>query len=175
MRNPAQSARGRAIVLPTVLDMTHPPMRFTEVYEAGDAWLADCSAHPTLVRMTWNKEALAPIATGTHWLAAETRLLPTMHALNRLRGEHRGPVLADVETDMAWWLVASAAAEDLADVRQLTVQPTGWTLDCPPTGWGVEGRLWLNRPDGSGLLTDPAVLAAAFGPGGYRAPTEAPR
>lgn len=175
MRNHAQSARGHAIVLPTVLDMTHPPMRFTEVYEVGDAWLADCSAHPTLVRMTWNKEALAPIAAGTRWLAAETKLLPTMHALNRIRGEHRGPVLADVETDTAWWLVPLVAAEELADVRQITVQPTGWTLSCPPTGWGVEGRLWLHRPDGSGLLTDPAVLAAAFGPGGYRALTEAPR
>jgi hypothetical protein len=153
--------------------MAHTRMRFAEVYEAGDAWLADCSAHPTLVRMTWNKEALAPIAAGTHWLAAETALIPTMQALNRIRDEHRGPVLADVETDMAWWLVPTGSADELADLRQVTVQRTGWTLNCPPTGWSLEGRLWLNRPDGSGRLTDPAVLAAALGPGGYRLPTEA--
>jgi len=151
------------------------PASIARLYEAGDAWLADCSAHPTLVRMTWNKEVLTPIAAGTHWLAAETRLLTTMHALNRIREEHRGPVLVDVETDKAWWLVPLDAAEELADVRQVTVHVPGWPLHCPPTGWHLEGRFWLNRPDGSGRLTDPDVLAAALGPGGYRLPAEAPR
>ncbi|MFF7184315.1 hypothetical protein ACFZAR_03605 [Streptomyces sp. NPDC008222] len=56
-------------------------MRFAEVYEAGDAWLADCSAHPDLVRNAWELDKLALIATGEHWLAAETALVTTMQAL----------------------------------------------------------------------------------------------
>lgn len=141
-------------------------MRFAEVYEAGDAWLADCSAHPTLVRAAWDEEVLAPIGTGHRWLAAQTRLVTAMHALTRIREEHRGPVLADPALDKAWWLVPVEAVEELADVRQVFVQPSGWPLRCPPTGWQLEGRFWLHRPDGSGQLIDSALLGAAFGPGG---------
>jgi hypothetical protein len=149
------------------------PTRLAAAYGAGDAWLADCSAHPALVRQTWGKEALAPITSGTRWFAAETRLMPTMHALNRITEAQRGPVLADPELDLAWWLVPLDAAEELADLRQVTVRPAGWPLHCPPAGWHLESRLWLCRPDGSGRLTQPAVLAAALGPGGYRRTPEA--
>jgi hypothetical protein len=140
---------------------------------AGDAWLADCSAHPDLVRAAWDAEQLAPIASGTPWLVAETRLATGYPMLTRIQAEHRGPVLADPEFDKLWWLVTLDAAEELADVRQLVVHPPGWCLKCPPTGRQIEGRMWITRPDGSGQLTDPAVLAAAFGPGGYRLPAEA--
>lgn len=149
------------------------PSHLATAYEAGDAWLADCHAYPTLVRQTWGKEALAPLTSGTRWLAAETRLMPTMHALNRIREAQRGPVLADPDLDLAWWLVPLEAAEELSDLRQVTVRPAGWPLRCPPASWHLESRLWLCRPDGSGRLTEPAVLAAAFGPGGYRRPPEA--
>ncbi|KUL26622.1 hypothetical protein [Streptomyces regalis] len=147
--------------------------KFAQRYEVGDAWLADCSAHPALVRGVWDGEALAPIPSGGHWLVAETRLATGYPVLTRIRAEHRGPVLADPELDKLWWLVPLGAAEELADVRQLVVQPAGWCLHCPPTGWQLEGRMWITRPDGSGQLTDPAILAAAFGPGGHRLPAEA--
>lgn len=174
LRNRAQSAPVRAIAARTVADMAPSRMRSAAAREAGDAWLADCSAHPASVRTAWRKESLAPIASGTHWLVAEVSLLmDTMHALKRIRVERLGPVLADSERNTAWWLVPAEAAAELADVRQLTVQPEGWLLHCPPASWPVDGRLWLSRPDGSGLLTDPAVLAAALGPGGaYRLPSE---
>lgn len=149
------------------------PASIAKLYEAGDAWLADCSAHPTLVRAAWSAEALAPIASGKSWLVAETPLLAAMKALNRLREEHRGPVLTDPEKDKAWWLVPLDAAEALAGLRRMTVHVPGWSLHCPPTGWHIESRFWLSRPDGSGHLTDPAVLAAAYGPGGHRQPAEA--
>jgi hypothetical protein len=148
------------------------PTRLAELYEAGDAWLADCSAHPDLARKAWTLEALAPIASGSHWLAAESMLVAGMQALNRIRDEHRGPVLVDPLLDRAWWLVPPAA-EELADVRSVLVQPVGTPLHCPSTGWQACGRFWLSRPDGSGRLTAPAVLAAALGPGGNRLPTEA--
>ncbi|WP_093903962.1 hypothetical protein [Streptomyces sp. cf386] len=147
--------------------------KFAQRYEAGDAWLADCSAHPDLVRAAWAKETLAPIASGERWLVAEARLATAYLLIGRIRDEHRGPILADPEADKLWWLIPPDAAEELADVRQLAVQPAGWTLLCPPTRWLVGGRMWITYPDGSGQLTDPAVLAAAFGPGGYRLHTEA--
>ncbi|MFJ8192793.1 hypothetical protein ACIQ8D_23980 [Streptomyces sp. NPDC096094] len=149
-----------------------PPTSIVERYETADSWLADCSEHPHLVRALWETDDLAPIASGNHWLVAESRLSNGMPAAARIRQEHRGPVLADPEADRTWWLVPPTAAEELADVRQVTVQPTGWSLRCPPCGWSVAGRWWLWRPDGSGRLTDPAVLAAAFGPGGSYRPTE---
>ncbi|QOV38637.1 hypothetical protein IM697_09795 [Streptomyces ferrugineus] len=146
---------------------------FAQRYEAGDVWLADCSIRPDLIRAAWEKEALAPIASGGHWLAAEARLATGYPVVARIRAEQRGPVLADPASDKLWWLVPLNAAEELAGVRHLTVRPTAWLLRCPPTGWHLEGRMWIVRPDGSGQLTDPAVLAAAFGPGGYRLPAEA--
>lgn len=146
---------------------------FTQGYEAGDAWLASCSVRPELVREAWTSEDLAPIASGSHWLVAEGQLATRYDALARIPAKLRGPVLADFVEDRLWWLVPLESAEELADVRQLRVQPPGWCLRCPPTGWHVEGRTWLTRPDGSGQLTDPAVLAAAIGPGGYRLPAEA--
>ncbi|CCK30374.1 hypothetical protein BN159_5995 [Streptomyces davaonensis JCM 4913] len=148
---------------------------FAGTYEAGDAWLATCSAHPVLVRAAWEDELLAPIASGIGWLVAETQLVFGMPALARIREADRSPVLADPESDTAWWLVPLDAAEDLDDARHVKVHAPGWLLRCPPTGWQVDGRFWLARPDGSGRLTDPTVLAAAFGPGGgARLSSEAP-
>jgi hypothetical protein len=153
-----------------------PSPGIAQVYEAGDAWLADCSTYPDLVRQAWDVEALAPIASGRRWLAVEARLLDTMNAVNRIGIERLGPVLADPGIERAWWLIAPDAAEDLADVRQVCVRPEGWPLHCPPTGWYQCGRLWLHRPDGTGQLNDPTLIAAALGPGGgYRLDTEASR
>ncbi|WP_319294934.1 hypothetical protein [Streptomyces sp. AK08-02] len=118
-----------------------PRMRFTALHEAGDAWLANCSAHPDLVRQAWHLEALAPIASGLRWLAAQTPLLTAMQVLARLPGEDRGPLLADPGVDTAWWLVPLDAADELADLRQVFVRDPGWPLHCPPTGRQACGRL----------------------------------
>ncbi|MFE1925779.1 hypothetical protein ACFW91_24810 [Streptomyces asoensis] len=139
-------------------------MRF-ELHGAADAWLADCSADPDRVRHAWGTEALAPITGGKRWLAAEMNLVTAMKALTRVGQDRAGPVLADPATEQAWWLVPPDAADELADVTSVRVQPAGTPLHCPPTGWQAHGRFWLSRPDGSGRLTDPVVLAAALGPG----------
>ncbi|RMB81310.1 hypothetical protein [Streptomyces shenzhenensis] len=148
------------------------PMCLAALFGAGDAWLAECSARPDLVHQTWGLEALAPIPSGRLWLAAECRLVAGMQALSRIREEHRGPVLADPAVDLTWWLLPLHAGNELTDVRQVTVQPPGTPLHCPPTGRQVCGRFWLTHPDGSGRLTEPAILAAALGPGGRQIPAE---
>ncbi|MDX2520612.1 MULTISPECIES: hypothetical protein [Streptomyces] len=151
------------------------PEAVAKLYEAGDAWLADCSTRPDLVHQVWYIEGLAPIATGGKWLAVEVAFVAAVSAM-RWIGTHRlGPILADPGLDLTWWLIPPGTAEGLASIRQAEVQPEGSPLHCPPTGWYQCGRKWLHRPDGSGRLNDPALLAAALGPGsGYRLPAEAP-
>ncbi|MEH0551221.1 hypothetical protein [Streptomyces sp. B21-101] len=146
--------------------------RCAELYEAGDTWLAGCSVRPNLARQAWAFDALAPISSGTHWLAAEVHILTAMQLLTRIGKERCGPVLADPSLDRAWWLLPPAAAEELADLRSIVVHPAGTRLHCPPTGWHACGRFWMRRPDGTGQLTDPTLLAAALGPGGQRLSTE---
>ncbi|MFD5251475.1 hypothetical protein ACFWM5_01355 [Streptomyces bobili] len=137
----------------------------------GDTWLADCSMRPDLVREVWALEGLAPIASGTLWLATEVHLTTGMHAHTRIHPDMRGPFLVDPGVDLSWFLVPLSTATELADTRAPLVRPSGWRLPCPPTGRQACGRLWLTRPDGSGQLTDPSLLAAALRPGGHRLPS----
>ncbi|MFE9679451.1 hypothetical protein ACFYO5_35985 [Streptomyces sp. NPDC006259] len=82
------------------------PMRSAKKFEAGDAWLADCSARPDLVREAWDLEGLAPIASGKAWLAAEVHLTTGMQAHSRIRPDMRGPFLVDPGAHLAWFLIA---------------------------------------------------------------------
>lgn len=134
--------------------------------QAGQDWLLSCTASPAAVQRTWASEELAAFTTGEHWRVAEAPLLPTVDALKRIGSDRLGPVLADVAVQLAWWLLPTSLDDELDDVRQLTVRPAGWILKCPPVLYSLDGRLWLERPDGSGRLTDPVLLGAALGPGG---------
>ncbi|MEF3117553.1 hypothetical protein RB636_30720 [Streptomyces chrestomyceticus] len=75
-----------------------------------------------------------------------------------------GPVLVCTEIQRAWWLTALGAEGHLDDLPALTVRPARWPLLCPQVGHSTYGRGWLEAPDGSGTLTDPIALGAAFGP-----------
>lgn len=142
-------------------------------HQAGQDWLLSCAPDPTPVARAWELEQFADIPTGSHWLIAEAPLVRSVEATRRIRPDRLGPVLADVYRDVAWWLLPADRAQELDDVHQITVHPAGWVLRCPPVLHSLEGRWWVERPDGTGLLTDPATLGAAFGPGGYRLPAEA--
>ncbi|WP_329594029.1 hypothetical protein OG195_36120 [Streptomyces sp. NBC_01362] len=86
--------------------------------------------------------------------------------MQRIGPDRLGPVLVYPSADLAWWLVPCGAEASLADLGRLTVQPEGWMLRRPPADRCIGGRGWMERPDGSGGLTDPAALGAAFGPAG---------
>ncbi|WP_246890190.1 hypothetical protein [Streptomyces scabiei] len=133
--------------------------------QAGQDWLLSCAPDPAAAHRLWSEEKLAPFPTGGHWLVAEAPIALAMSVMDRIR-DRGGPVLADVSTCVASWLLPADLGDELDDVVQLTVRPAGWALACPPVLYGVRGRVWLRPPDGSGQLTDPALLAAAFGPGG---------
>lgn len=150
--------------VPNVLVMATKPA--LSLRQQGQDWLLSCTAHPTDARTLWDREELAPFMTGRHWLVAEAPLLRSMHAMQRIGSKRLGPVLADVEAELVWWLLPPDVGDQLDDVRQVTVRPVGWILNCPPVLYAVDGRMWLERPDGTGRLTDPVLLGAAFGPGG---------
>ncbi|MFD7774245.1 hypothetical protein [Streptomyces sp. NPDC059753] len=152
--------------------MAAPTRTTTPRREAGDTWLASCARRPELAFEVWEMDGLAPIHC-TQWLAAEAQLGLALQAARRIPSRHRGPLLVSPDLDAAWWLVPPDAAEELADVRLLTVQPHGWPLHCPSTQRPAGGRFWLHAPDGTARLTDPVHLAAAFGPGGPRILAEA--
>jgi hypothetical protein len=79
-----------------------------------------------------------------------------------LGNERLGPVLADASENLAWWLLPAGLSGELDHVQQLTMRPPGWSLKCPPVLFAIDDRLWLERPDGSGRLTNPAALGAAM-------------
>lgn len=153
--------------------MAAKPTRSTK--QAGENWLLSCTDQPTAARRNWDNEELAPFRTGAHWRAAEAPLLQSMHAMKRMGWKGLGPVLADVEANLAWWLLPTTVGDELDDARALTLRPDGWLLRCPPVLYAVGVRMWLERPDGSGRLTDPRLLGTAFSPGGARLSMEAPR
>lgn len=144
------------------------------VRQAGQDWLLSCADSPAEIRALWDAEELGAFPSGGHWLIAETSLTQTMDALKRIAPDRRGPVLSDVNQGIAWWLLTPTLGDELDDIRTITVRPRGWLLRCPPVLYPVRGRVWIERPDGSGRLTDPVLLGAALGPGGGpRLPAEA--
>lgn len=147
-------------MLPTVLFMA------TRTRNPGTDWLASCAPDPVRAHRHWADGKLAPIPAGLCWLAAEAGLMRSVSAMQRIGPGRLGPVLVYPEADLAWWLVPHAAGDELADIGCITVHPAGWALACPPAHQYMNGRGWLEKPDGSGLLSDPVAMGAAFGPGG---------
>lgn len=145
-------------------------------HQAGQTWLLACAPDPAQAESEWDLDEFAAIPSGPHWRIAEAPLVASVSAIQRIGPDRIGPILGDVYSDIAWWLLPPDLGDDLDDVRPLKVHPAGWLLHCPPVLHSVRGRWWIERPDGSGRLTDHHLLGAAFGPGGgIRLPSEEPR
>ncbi|MGW6486258.1 hypothetical protein [Streptomyces sp. NPDC055056] len=136
------------------------------VPQAGQEWLLSCADTPAEISALWDADDLGGFPNGDHWIVGETSLARTMEAIKSIPGQRRGPVLAGCHQGIAWWLLPPALADELDDVHALSVRPRGWILRCPPVLYPVRGRVWIERPDGSGRLTDPVLLGAALSPGG---------
>lgn len=144
--------------------MATKPDRSTR--QPGQDWLLACARNPSDVQRAWSAEEFARIPSGEYWRVAEGPLLRSIRAMKHVGNRRLGPVLVDGAAGLAWWLLPASLGDELDDVRQLTVHPPGWLLACPPVLYAIGDRSWLEHPDGSGRLTDPAALGAAFGAGG---------
>ncbi|MFG2554961.1 hypothetical protein [Streptomyces sp. NPDC048581] len=141
--------------------MATNPIRLT--LQAGQDWLLSCARNPSAVCRAWAADELARIPSGEYWLVVEGPLLQSIQAMKRVGSQKLGPVLVDGPTSRAWWLLPPGLGNDVGHVPQLTVHPSGWQLACPPVLYAINERTWLERPDGSGRLTDPTALGVAFG------------
>ncbi|TXS39297.1 hypothetical protein EAO72_20700 [Streptomyces sp. or43] len=103
--------------------------------------------------------------SGRLWTAVEADVRRSVDAMQRIGPDRLGPVLVHPSADLAWWLVPCGSVEELAGADFLTVHASGRSLRCPPAERYVDGLGWLEKPAGSGRLTDPAALGAAFRPG----------
>lgn len=138
----------------------------SESRQAGAWWLSECSVTPAAARAAWEREELAPIPSNDQWRAIEAPLIRSVNAMQRIGYDRLGPILAAPGAGLVWWLVKAGEAEQLDDLRHLIVRPAGWRLLCPSPTRSAGGRIWLEAPDGTGRLTDAALLGAAVGPAG---------
>lgn len=153
--------------------MTRTPHIPLAPVREGMDWLLSCAPDPAAVQQAWDAGQLAAIPTGPHWRVAETQLSRSMRALRHLGSTPFGPVLTDIDRTLSWWLLQPSLADELGGTVGVYVHPAGWELHCPPVTHALGGRSWLAIPDGSGQLTDPAVLSAAFATSSCRTKTEA--
>lgn len=151
---------GGAPGLPTV------PVMAPRTRNPGTEWLASCAPDPHSAHRCWASEKLAVIPVGQDWLVVEADLMRSLDAMQRVGSDQLGPVLVYPEAERAWWLVPLGSDQELADIPALTIHTRPWELHCPPAHAYIDGRGWLEKPDGSGALTDPVVLGSAFSPGG---------
>ncbi|MFE1285938.1 hypothetical protein [Streptomyces sp. NPDC058751] len=133
--------------------------------KAAVEWLASVAPDPEACRWEWERgpRGVALLPAGKVWdvliLPAELGY-PTLDVLTRVL-DRPGPVLVDFgDARMGFFVPAGTAARWLGTgVR--TAGPGTWIV-VPYPGRVAGGVRWLVEPDGSGTLTDPALLELAM-------------
>lgn len=128
-------------------------------------WLAAVAPDPEACRWEWERNPLgvALLPAGRRWdvliLSADLGY-PTLDVLTRLV-DTPGPVLADFgDARMGFFVPPGTAARWLGTGVRGAGHGT-WIV-VPYPGRQARGMRWLVPPDGSGTLTDPAVLELAM-------------
>ncbi|MFJ8201348.1 hypothetical protein [Streptomyces sp. NPDC096152] len=128
-------------------------------------WLASVAPDPRACRRQWERDprgvALLPVGKG--W---DVLILPgplghaTLHVLTGVL-DRLGPVLAGFGDERAGFLVPPGTAARWLGTGIRTAGPGTWIV-VPYPGRTTGGMRWLVPPDGSGTLTDPALLELAM-------------
>ncbi|WP_405967922.1 bifunctional DNA primase/polymerase [Streptomyces sp. NBC_00015] len=128
-------------------------------------WLASVAPDPEACRWEWERNLLgvALLPAGKAWdvliLPGELGY-PTLDVLTRIL--HRpGPVLVDFGDSRMGFFVAPGTAARWLGTGIRTVGAGTWIV-VPYPGRSTRGVRWLVPPDGSGTLTDPALLELAM-------------
>ncbi|MCF2130556.1 hypothetical protein L1I79_29605 [Strepomyces sp. STD 3.1] len=129
------------------------------------AWLASVAPDPESCRREWERDPLgvALLPAGRAWdvLILPSRLgYPTLDVLSRVL--HRpGPVLVDFGDARTGFFVPAGTATRWVGTGVRTAGLGTWIV-VPHPGGASGGVRWLIPPDGSGTLTDPALLELAM-------------
>ncbi|MFH8803691.1 hypothetical protein ACH4F6_29465 [Streptomyces sp. NPDC017936] len=129
------------------------------------AWLASVAPDPRACRREWerNPRGVALLPAGKAW---DVLILPgglgrcTLDVLSRVL-DRVGPVLAGFGDDRTGFLVPPGTADHWIGTGVRSAGAGTWiVVPCPGRSGG--GVRWLVPPDGSGTLTDPALLELAM-------------
>ncbi|MFG3010955.1 hypothetical protein ACGFZB_10930 [Streptomyces cinerochromogenes] len=128
-------------------------------------WLASVAPDPEACRWEWERNPLgvALLPAGKAW---DVLILPgylgcpTLDVLTRIL-DQLGPVLADFGDNRVGFLVPPGTAARWLGTGVRTAGAGTWIV-VPYPGRVTRGVRWLVPPDGSGTLTDPALLELAM-------------
>ncbi|MGW4230991.1 hypothetical protein ACWEF9_17140 [Streptomyces sp. NPDC004980] len=133
--------------------------------KAAVEWLVSVAPDPDACRWEWecDPQGIALLPAGKRWdvliLPGELGY-PTLDVLTRLI-DRPGPVLADFGDSRMGFFVPPGTAARWLGTGVRGAGPGTWIV-IPYPGRTVGGVRWLIRPDGSGTLTDPALLELAM-------------
>ncbi|TFE53489.1 hypothetical protein E3E14_09330 [Streptomyces sp. ICN441] len=140
---------------------------------AAVEWLVSAASDPEGRRRRWESDprGLVLLPAGRHWdvLVLPGRIAgPTLDVLKRLTGRP-GPVLADfgavrrgpATAPRMGFFVPPGVSEWWVATGTHTAGRGAWVV-LPYPGRTAGGVRWLVLPDGSGTLTDPALLELAM-------------
>jgi len=128
-------------------------------------WLASVAPDPEACRREWERNPLgvALLPAGKAWdvliLLGELGY-PTLDVLTRAI-DQPGPVLVDFGDSRMGFLVPPGTAARWVGTGIRTAGLGTWIV-VPHPGRSTGGVRWLVPPDGSGTLTDPALLELAM-------------
>ncbi|MCQ9183760.1 hypothetical protein KMT30_32875 [Streptomyces sp. IBSBF 2953] len=128
-------------------------------------WLASVAPDPEACRWEWERNPLgvALLPAGRAWdvlILPGALGRPTLDVLTRIVGRP-GPVLVDSGDDRMGFFVAPGTATRWLGTGIRTAGAGAWiVVPCPGRSTGTVR--WLVPPDGTGTLTDPALLELAM-------------
>lgn len=129
-------------------------------------WLASAAPDPDACQAEWARSPLGAVLlpAGRMWdvlIVGGLLGYPTLDALTGCL-ERPGPVLADFGDARIGFFVPPGTAARWADTGIRCAGRGTWIVAPRPGGRAAGGARWLIQPDGSGTLTDPAVLELAM-------------
>ncbi|KMS84097.1 hypothetical protein ACZ91_49495 [Streptomyces regensis] len=128
-------------------------------------WLASVAPDPEACRQEWERNPLgvALLPAGKAWdvlILPGDLGYPTLDVLTRIL-DQLGPVLVDFGDNRVGFLVPPGTAARWLGTGIRTAGAGTWIV-VPYPGRVTRGVRWLVPPDGSGTLTDPALLELAM-------------